>query len=275
LLNSTDTPALQKIKIMETFSIKQLGMMTFVAAVLLDLTACGGGDNNTPPVTGGIRAANGIVDSTGLNMSVESVASFTGIAVDSASTISYIPVSVVESYNATLTSNGASFSLGGISADQDKVTTIVTFGEVGSGTQGAFAVEESVSAPGGNQAVVQPIHAALLASSTALSLTFYFVAPSECSSAVAAATAKGSATFKGSPSTFTLAQGTYEICVTDAAGTVLFDSGPDGIALPAANSNVFQLAAFDVPSAKGNGSTLMLSLLDNAGGNTALYNLKN
>jgi hypothetical protein len=136
-------------------------------------------------------------------------------------------------------------------------------------------VEESVSAPGGNQAVVQPIHAALLASSTALSLTFYFVAPSECSSAIAAATVKGSATFKASPSTLTLAQGTYEICVTDAAGTVLFDSGPDGIALPTVNTNVFQIAAFDVPSGKGNGSTLILSLLDNAGGNTALYNLKN
>ena len=255
--------------------MKRLGTMTSVAAMLFGLSACGGGDNNTPPVTGGIRVANGIVDSTGLDMSVESVASFTGITVDSASAITYIPVSVVESYNATLTSNGASFSLGGISADQDKVTTIVTFGEVGSGTQGAFAVEQSVSAPGGSQAVMQPIHAALLASSTALSLTFYFVAPSECSSAIAEATAKGSATFKGSPSTFTLAQGTYEICVTDAAETVLFDSGPTGIALPVANANVFQLAAFDVPSDKGNGSTLMLSLLDNAGGHTALYNLKN
>jgi hypothetical protein len=72
-----------------------------------------------------------------------------------------------------------------------------------------------------------------------------------------------------------LTTGTYEICVADAAGTVLFDSGPTGIALPLANADVYQIAAYDAPSGKGNGSTLMLSLLDNAGGNIALYHLKN
>jgi hypothetical protein len=38
---------------------------------------------------------------------------------------------------------------------------------------------------------------------------------------------------------------------------------------------VFQIAAYDAPRGKGNGSTLMLSLVDNNAGNTALYNLKN
>jgi hypothetical protein len=38
---------------------------------------------------------------------------------------------------------------------------------------------------------------------------------------------------------------------------------------------VFQIAAYDAPTGRGNGSTLVLSLLDNAGGNTTLYNLKN
>ena len=41
------------------------------------------------------------------------------------------------------------------------------------------------------------------------------------------------------------------------------------------HANVFQIAAYDAPTAKGDGSTLVLSLLDNAGGNTTLYNLKN
>ena len=72
-----------------------------------------------------------------------------------------------------------------------------------------------------------------------------------------------------------MAGGAYEICVTDGAGTVLFDSGPTGIALPTSNANVFQIAAYDAPSDKGNGSMLVLALLDNAGGNTVLYNLKN
>jgi hypothetical protein len=59
------------------------------------------------------------------------------------------------------------------------------------------------------------------------------------------------------------------------ASVELFDSGPMGIGLPFSNANVFQIAAYDAPSGKGNGSALMLSLLDNNGGNSALYNLKN
>jgi hypothetical protein len=55
----------------------------------------------------------------------------------------------------------------------------------------------------------------------------------------------------------------------------LFGSGPTGIALPVANADVYQLAACDAPNGKGNGSALLLSLLDNAGGNTVLYSLKN
>ena len=248
---------------------------TFIATALLGLCACGGGDNNTPPLTGGIRVANGITDSTGVDMAISNVTSFSAIAIDSASAINYIPVSAVVSYKATLTSNGSSFSLGGISADQDKVTTIFTFGEMSSGTQGAFAAEESVSAPESGKFVVQPVHAALLVASSALSLNFYFVQPGTCSSAITEATANASATFKASPGTFTLAAATFEICITDASGNVLFDSGPNGIALPTANATVFQIAAYDAPTGRGNGSTLVLSLLDNAGGNTTLYNLKN
>ena len=56
---------------------------------------------------------------------------------------------------------------------------------------------------------------------------------------------------------------------------MVFDSGPTGIALPTSSSiDVYQLAVFDAPSGQGNGSTLVLSLLDNNGGTTVLYNLK-
>lgn len=255
--------------------MKQYRVPALVGAALLGLAACGGGNNDTPPLTGAIRVGNGIVDSTGLDMSITDTTSFSAIAVDSASNIKYIPVSAVVSYEAKLTTNGASFTVGGISADQDKLTTIFTFGEVGNGTQGGFPAEMSIKTPTSGQFVVQPVHAALLTSAAALSLNFYFVKPGVCTTAVTGATANGSATFKASPASFALASGTYEICVTDGAGTVVFDSGPAGIALPTGNADVFQLAAYDVPSGKGNGSTLMLSLLDNAGGNTALYNLKN
>ena len=255
--------------------MKQYRVLTLAAAALVGLTACGGGNNNTPPLTGAIRVANGIVDSTGLGMSITDTTSFSAIAVDGASSISYIPVSAVVSYEAKLTTNGSTFTVGGISADQDKITTVFTFGEMSSGTQGGFPAEMSLNAAANGQFVIQPVHAALAGAATALSLNFYFVKPSVCSTAISGATVNGSATFKASPAAFALAGGTYEICVTDAAGTVLFDSGPTGIALPTSNASVFQIAAYDAPSGKGNGSGLVLSLLDNAGGNTVLYNLKN
>lgn len=255
--------------------MKHQRTVIIVATALIGLSACGGGDSNTPPLTGAIRIGNGIADSSGLNMSITDTTSFTAIGVDAASSIGYIPVSAVVSYNASLTSNGTSFTVGGISIDQDHVTTIFTYGEMAAGTQGGFPAEIALGTPVGGQAAVQPVHAALLTSTTALSLNFYFVKPGICSTAIAGAAANGAATFKASPGSFVLTTGTYEICVTDAAGTVLFDSGPTGIALPLANADVYQLAAYDAPSGKGNGSTLMLSLLDNAGGNTALYNLKN
>jgi hypothetical protein len=208
-------------------------------------------------------------------MSITDTTSFSAIAVDSASRIKYIPVSAVVGYEAKLTTNGSSFTVGGISADQDKLTSVFAFGEMSSGTQGGFSAEMSVNSPTNGQFVMQGVHAALLASATALSLNFYFVKPGVCSTAIGGAAVNGSATFKASPALFALTGGTYEICVTDGAGTVLFDSGPTGIALPTSNANVFQIAAYDAPSGKGNGSALVLSLLDNAGGNTALYNLKN
>jgi hypothetical protein len=208
-------------------------------------------------------------------MSITDTTSFSAIAVDGASNIKYIPVSAVVSYEAKLTTNGSSFTVGGISADQDKLTTVFAFGEMGSGTQGGFPAEMSIKTPASGQFVVQPVHAALLASTTALSLNFYFVKPGVCSTPIVGVTANGSATFKTSSGSFALPGGTYEICVTDGAGTVLFDSGPTGIALPTSNADVFQLAAYDAPSGKGNGSALVLSLLDNAGGSTTVYNLKN
>jgi hypothetical protein len=56
--------------------------------------------------------------------------------------------------------------------------------------------------------------------------------------------------------------------------TKLFDSGPKGITLPSSSANVFQVAAYDAPSGEGNGSGLILSLLDNNGGSLPLYNLE-
>ena len=77
-----------------------------VGAALLALTACGGGDNNTPPLTGGVRVGNGITDSTGLDMSITNVTTFSGIGVDTASGINYVPISAVVSYEAARQHSG-------------------------------------------------------------------------------------------------------------------------------------------------------------------------
>jgi hypothetical protein len=113
-------------------------------------------------------------------MSITDTISFSAIAVDSASRIKYIPVSAVVGYEAKLTTNGSSFTVGGISADQDKLTSVFAFGEMSSGTQGGFPAEMSVNSPTNGQFVMQAVHAALLASATALSLNFYFVKPGVC-----------------------------------------------------------------------------------------------
>ena len=241
------------------------------AAALLGLTACSD-NNSTPPFTGAVRVGNGITDSNGLDMSVSDIATFSGIERGTASGITYSPTG---SYKAQFTSNGVTFTVDGVGIDHNNVTTVFTYGAIGNGSQGGFAAEEALNAPIKGQSVVQPVHAALLASASAASLNFYFVKPGACSSAVSGASANATATFKTSSGSFALSGGSYEICVTDSGGTVLFDSGPTGITLPTTNANVFQIAVYDAPAGKGNGSALMLSLLDNNGGNTALYNLGN
>jgi hypothetical protein len=39
--------------------MKRQRIVTIVAIALFGLSACGGGDNNTPPLTGAIRIGNG------------------------------------------------------------------------------------------------------------------------------------------------------------------------------------------------------------------------
>lgn len=247
----------------------QVGAASLVLTACLALTAC---HDTTPPLSGALRLANGITDSSDLGMTISSLDTFNSIAVDTASGITYAPQGT---YDAELTSNDVTFDANNISVDHDRVTTVFAYGTVGSGTQAAFSVEESLDSPADGQAKLQPVYAALAASATAASLNFYFVKPGVCATATAGASANVTSAFGATAATISLTGGTYEICVTDEGGTLVFDSGPTGLALPTSSSiDVFQLAVFDAPSGKGNGSALVLSLLDNNGGTTVLYNLE-
>lgn len=250
--------------------MKQSHLSAIFCITLLGLAAC---HDTTPPFTGAIRVANGITDSAGVDVSIKNFDSFQDIAVDTASRISFAPE---DSYTVDLTTNGVTFEISGVSVKHDRVATVFAYGTLANGSQGAFSVQESLDPPADGHATLQAVHAAVLVSATAPTLNFYFVKPGECAATISNASATGSATFSVTSTAFTLTASTYEICVTDEAGTLLFDSGPTGIVLPTSNSvNVFQLAAFDTPTNKGNGSSLVLSLLDNNGGSRVLYNLEN
>jgi hypothetical protein len=241
-----------------------------LGVTLLGLAAC---HDTTPPFTGAVRVANGITDSAGIDVTIKKFDSFQNIAVDTASSISFAPE---DDYAVDLTSNGVTFEVSPVNVKHNRVATVFAYGTIASGSQGAFSVQESLDSPADGQSTMQTVHAAVLVSATAPTLNFYFVKPGTCAAAISSAATTGAATFNGTSTTFALAGSTYEICVADEGGKLLFDSGPAGIALPTSNSvNVFQLAAFDAPVNKGNGSSLVLSLLDNNGGSRVLYNLMN
>jgi hypothetical protein len=250
--------------------MKQGFLSALIGTTLLGLTAC---HDTTPPFTGALRVANGITDSTGVNVTIKGFDSFQGIAVDTASDISFAPEG---SYSAELSSNGVTLEVTGIDIKHDRVTTVFSYGTIGNGSQGAFSVQEPLDSPADGHSVMQTVHAAVLASATAPNLNFYFINPGDCTTAVAGGAAIATAAFNATAVVFDLTAAAYEICVADDGGQLLFDSGPNGITLPVSNSvDVFQLAAFDAPAGKGNGSGLVLSLLDNKGGSRVLYNLMN
>jgi hypothetical protein len=78
---------------------------TLIATSFVGLTACGGGANDTPPLTGAVRVANGITDSSGLDMTIGDNTQFSGIATTTASDVAYLPINAISSYAAKLSTN--------------------------------------------------------------------------------------------------------------------------------------------------------------------------
>ena len=95
-----------------------------VGAACFALTAC---HDTTPPLSGALRLANGITDSSDLGMTISSLDAFSSIALDTASGITYAPQGT---YDAELTSNGVTFDENNISVDHDRVTTVFAYGTV-------------------------------------------------------------------------------------------------------------------------------------------------
>ena len=234
------------------------------------LTACGGNNNSTPPLFGNTRIVNGMTDSTGLSASINNVPTFSGVNFGTASGIRTQPdgsYKVQVSSASSANSNGnITFTVDNVGISHDTIATVLTYGVLNSSTQNGFTASQSINTPASGKFTFQPLHSAYTASLTAPSLSVYLIAPG---GTIVGATPL-SATFAQSTTSTAVANGKYEIVVTNGA-TTLFDSGPAGITLPPATTNVVQLAALDAPGAP-NGSSISLLLLDNGGGTRALLN---
>lgn len=240
-----------------------------VGAALLALSACSD-SNSTPPLAGAFRIANGISDSNGLDASLSNVGSFSGIGFGTASGIVNPPTG---SYKAQLTSNSITFTVDNVSIDHNNVTSVFTSGQISSGSQNGFVAEENLGAPASGQFNVQFVADA---SSRSGAINFYVISPGG-STTGKTPNATVEYPFDTSPSspgfstTAGVADGTYEIVVTNALGIKLFDSGTKGVKLPTAG-NVLQIAAINAASGNPNGAPLSVLVLDNNGGNTNLLN---
>src|ERR1700753_3792172 len=98
--------------------MKRTRLSPIVAMTLLGTAAC---HDTTPPFTGALRVANGITDSSGIDVTVKQIHSFQNIAVDTASKINFAPEG---DYTAELTSNGVTLEVNGINVKHNRVATV-------------------------------------------------------------------------------------------------------------------------------------------------------
>ena len=243
------------------------GIAGLVGAVAFGLAACGGGNNETPPLTGAFRIANGIGDSdvNGLDVRLLEAFQFNAIAFGYGSGIKLPPVG---SYTADFDINGQPFTVQHIQITHNDLATVLTYGSVAAATYNGFAAYQSLTGPASSDFAVQLLHSAYQASLATPTLSYYLVPAG--SGGIGSATPT-TAPFATSTATIVLPAGSYRIFVTNGS-TVLYDSGAGaGVALPPTGTNVLQLAALDAPGSP-NGSAISLLLLDNDGGGTPLLN---
>jgi hypothetical protein len=236
----------------------------------LGLAACGGGGGSSgTSAVGGVRAVNGIPDSSGLVLNLNGGSTNSAAFGDASDNY----ITAVGSYAATLTSNGDTFSIGNLSIADDQLTTVFGTGLI-AGTHGGFATSESLVAPASGQLTLELVHAAYSEAQTEAQLDFYLVTPGAgISGATPTAVSYGNAS-----SAATIAAGTYEIVVTDSSGTTIFDSGSKGVALPisgSSNGYALVIAALDASGGAVDGSPVSLLVLQNSGGTEPLYNGQN
>jgi len=274
----------------------------------LGLSACGGnGDDNggKTPLTGALRAVNGITDSTGLDVAVEQSSPPTNVTPPPPPT-SLVPVPI----NASKIPFGGASGINALPADwyrievkpagaqmaftdfnpinDQNLSTVFTYGTTAS--NGSFIVQQwlGISLMSG-QFGVQFVHDAYTESQTVSQICLK-VTPIAINSnplpAMVATFNSATSLFNPTPSTL-LPYGTYFVAVLDCfqnpdgsygyGANTLFQSGPKGVVLPPVGTNLLQITALDATDSQNTkyNSPITLLILGDSGKSTPLYSGQN
>lgn len=241
-----------------------------VIITALAASACGSDKNNPLDLpVGQLRLVNAISDSQPIDATIANIpANIDDIAFGDASGLKDVPEG---SYTVRMTANTASgsveFSSTSTPVDKDNITTVYAVGRIVDSTQSGFAVEAPITNVASDMSEVQFVNAA---SQPLSALDIYLTTPAAVLTA-SSPIVTGLA-FKASSPRSLVTAGTYRIRVTPQGNplSVLFDSGPAGIQLPAANGQ--QFALLDNTSATF-ASPLSVLVLQRNGSDTLLQHL--
>lgn len=212
-----------------------------VIITALAASACGSDKNNPLDLpVGQLRLVNAISDSQPIDATIANIpANIDDIAFGDASGLKDVPEG---SYTVRMTTNFNSsqieFSATSTPVDKDNITTVYAVGRMTDSTQSGFAVQAPITNVASDKSEVQFVNAA---SQPLTALDIYLTAPG--AALTASSPIVTGLAFKASSPRALVAVDTYRIRVTPTGNplSVLFDSGPNGIQLPAANGQQFAL----------------------------------
>ncbi|MFA5941897.1 MAG: DUF4397 domain-containing protein [Sinimarinibacterium sp.] len=213
---------------------------SIVIATALAASACGNDANNPLDLpVGQLRLVNAISDSNPIDATIANVpASIENIAFGDASGLKDVPEgSYTVRMTTTVNASQVEFSVASTPVDKDNITTVYAVGRMTDATQSGFAVETPITNVASDKSEVQFVNAA---SQPVTDLDIYLTAPD---AVLSESSPISSLAFKATSPPTLVNQGSYRIRVTPLGNptSVLFDSGPTGIALPAADGEQFAL----------------------------------
>jgi len=234
-----------------------------IFAAALGLASCNG-DNNPIP-SGNIRVANAIADSQPIDAEIEGIPdNIENIAFGTASGERDI---VEGNYRVTLRTNTGSstvsFNDDSVDVDDGMNTFVYAVGRIADGSQQVLAFEAPDTDVSSSQSEFQLLN---VAAAHPGPLDVYVTAPGD---SLIGKSPTASLAFKAVDNPHLVTPGKYRIRITPSGDitTVLFDSGPTGVDLPAATTQQFAIADGGTVS-----SAIFLMVLEGNGENHQIQN---